>query len=132
MSKMKFVAAACVTLGLAACDAPAPVQDAGTVQKTATRLPEKVCDEARLGMEKLKEGGIDQKKPGEVTMVEQAWLELPAAQREQMTQLIAFDAACRADEPSAEQEVIVRSEFGRVMAQEIVTTTADLSDLLDP
>ena len=125
MRKLKFIAAGWVTLAVAACEVPAPPK------KAATRLPEEVCAEVKLGMDKLKESGIDQVKPGEVTVMEQAWMELPPGQRDQMAQLIAFDAACRADEPSAEQTVIVRSELGRVMAQRIVTTSADLSDLMD-
>ena len=123
MKRSRIIPAVLTALFAGACEVPAPPP------KAAIRLPKEVCDQVTAGMEKLKQSGVDQVKPGEITMVEQAWLELPAAQRDQMVQLIAFDAACRADQPSAEQTVVVRSEYGRPMAQRIVTTSADLSDL---
>lgn len=126
MKTLKRLGTALTLLGLAACHVPAPPP------KAASRLPQEVCEKAKLGMDKLKQGGLDQVKPGEVTMIEQAWLELPAERRDQLIQLIGIDAACRAEEPSFEQTVVVRSEFGRVMAQRIVTTSVDLSDLVDP
>jgi hypothetical protein len=97
----------------------------------ASRLPEKVCTEVKEGLAKLDESGAVQRtKPGEIVMEEQAWLQLSQAAREQITKLIGFDAACQASEPPMEQTVIVRSEYGRVMAQPIITTSADLSTLL--
>jgi hypothetical protein len=97
----------------------------------ASRLPEKVCSQVKEGLAKLDESGVAQRtKPGEIVMEEQAWLQLPQSTREQITKLIAFDAACQASEPTMEQTVIVRSEYGRVMAQPIIATSADLSTIL--
>ena len=124
--RIKRVGVTLLVLGLVACDVPAPPP------KTATRLPREVCDQAARGIEKLKESGADQVKPGEVTMAEQAWLELPPGQRDQLAKLVGIDAACRADEPSLEQTIVVRNEYGRVMTERVITTSTDLSDLLDP
>ena len=97
----------------------------------ATRLPEKVCKQVSEAAAKLEASATVQRtNPAEIVMEEQAWLQLPQASREQITKLIGFDAACRAAKPPMEQMVTVRSEYGRVMAQPIITTSADLSTLL--
>jgi hypothetical protein len=97
----------------------------------ASRLPEQVCNQVKDALAKLDESGAVQRtKPAEITIEEQAWLQMPASSRDQITKLIGFDAACRAAEPVMEQTVTVRSEYGRVMAQPIITTSADLSTLL--
>jgi hypothetical protein len=97
----------------------------------ASRLPEKVCTQVSEALTKLDASGTVQRtKPAEIVMEEQAWIQLPASSREQITKLVGFDAACRAAEPPMEQTVTVRSEYGRVMAQPIITTSADLSTLL--
>lgn len=97
----------------------------------ATRLPDKVCGQVREALAKLVDSGsAQQTKAGELIMEEQAWLQLAQDKRDQVTKLVGFDAACRASEPPMEQTVIVRSEYGRVMAQPIIQTSADLSTLL--
>jgi hypothetical protein len=97
----------------------------------ASRLPDKVCKQVREGLEKAESSGaLQQMKPGEVVMEEQAWLQMTQSTRDQVTKLVAFDAACRASEPPMEQTAIVRNEYGRVMAQPIIATSADLSTLL--
>jgi hypothetical protein len=126
MNDGKLMLALGASLALAGCfeqpEMPKPV---------ASRLPEKVCKQVTEALAKLdRSGTVQRDKPGEMIMEEQAWLQLPAASREQITKLIAFDAACRAAEPPMEQTVIVRSEYGRVMAQPIIATSADLSTLL--
>jgi hypothetical protein len=114
------------SLALAGCfeqpEMPKPV---------ASRLPDAVCKQVREALVKLEESGTVQRaKPAEIVMEEQAWLQLPESSREQITKAIGFEAACQAAEPPMEQTVIVRSEFGRVMAQPIITTSADLSAML--
>jgi hypothetical protein len=90
-----------------------------------------VCKQVTEALAKLEESGTVQRpKPAEIVMEEQAWLQLPEASRDQISKLIGFDAACQAAEPPTEQTVIVRSEFGRVMAQPIVATSADLSTII--
>ena len=116
---------ALLCLALVGCyeEPPAP--------KTTLRLPEEVCKQAREGLEKLAEGSqFELIKPGEAMMPDQAWLELAPEARNQLAQLIGYDAACRASEPSAEQTVIIRSEVGRLITERIVSTSADLSKLL--
>jgi hypothetical protein len=95
-------------------------------------LPEKVCNDARQGLEKIgKSGGLEYSDKGEATIGEDAWLRLPENAREQIAQLLAFHAACAAEQPPREQSVVIRSEFGRVLTQRVVETGADLSGLLE-
>jgi hypothetical protein len=114
------------SLALAGCfeqpEMPKPV---------ASRLPDAVCKQVNQALAKLDaSGAVQRTKPAEIIMEEQAWLQLPESSREQITKLIGFDAACKAAEPPTEQTVTVRSEFGRVMAQPIIPTSADLSTFL--
>ena len=105
--------------------------EAPPTPKTTARLPEEVCKQAREGLEKLSEGSpFELLKPGEAMMPDQAWLELVPEARNQLAQLIGYDAACRASEASAEQTVVIRSETGRLITQRVVPTSADLSTLL--
>jgi hypothetical protein len=126
MKRSKLIVALAASLGLAGCfeqpEMPKPV---------ASRLPEAVCKQVSEALAKLEQSGTVQgTKPAEIVMEEQAWLQLPQSSREQITKAIGFDAACRAAEPPMEQTVTVRSEYGRVMAQPIITTSADLSTVL--
>lgn len=104
--------------------------EAPTAQRKAARLPDQVCKQARQAIEKLGEGAFQLTKPGEAVMPDQAWLELPPEARDQLAQLIGYDAACRASEPSLEQTVVIRSEVGRVITERTVETNPDLSTLL--
>ena len=105
--------------------------EAPPTPKTTVRLPEEVCKQAREGLEKLAQGSaFELIKPGEAMIPDQAWLELSPDSRNQLAQLVGYDAACRASEPSAEQTVVIRSEMGRLITQRIVPTRADLSTLL--
>ena len=126
MTGFKRVVLFCAPLALVACweqpEMPKPV---------ASRLPDKVCKQVREALVKLEaSGAFQQTKPNEATMEEQAWLQMSPETRDQVTKLIGFDAACRSSEPVMEQTVIVRSEYGRVMAQPIIATSADLSAIL--
>jgi hypothetical protein len=126
MKHGRLIAALAASLASSGCfeqpEMPKPV---------ASRLPEKVCKQVGESVAKLDESGtVVRTKPSEITIEEQAWLQLSQGSREQITKLIAFDAACKAAEPPMEQTVIVRSEYGRVMAQPIVATSADLGALL--
>ena len=95
-------------------------------------LPEKVCNDARDGLEKIAgSGGLEYSDKGEATIGEDSWLRLPENAREQIAQLLAFHAACAAEQPPREQTIVIRSEFGRVLTQRVVETGADLSRLLE-
>lgn len=104
--------------------------DVPSTPKKAMRLPDQVCSQVREAIEKLDEGTFQLTKPGEAVMPDQAWLELPPEARNQLAQLIGYDAACRASEPSLEQTVVIRSEVGRVITERTVETNPDLSTLL--
>jgi hypothetical protein len=126
MRRSKIIAVLGASLAISGCyeqpELPKPVP---------SRLPENICKQVSEAVAKLEESGTVQRtKPAEIVMEEQAWLQLPDASRDQITKLIGFDAACRAAEPPMEQTVTVRSEFGRLMAQPIITTSADLSTIL--
>ncbi|MDP8913404.1 MAG: hypothetical protein M3N39_07490 [Pseudomonadota bacterium] len=95
------------------------------------RLPAQVCNQAQGGLEKLKEsGGLTYNGQGEATLEEEAWMRLDEGAREQLVQLVAYDAACKAAVPPAEQSATVRNEAGRVLSQRVVETSADLSGLV--
>ena len=92
--------------------------------------PEQVCAQAREAMAKLEaDAGLQSDGKGGATIMEEAWLRLDAGMKEQMIQLVGYDAACRADEPSREQTVTIRSEYGRPMVQQVVETSTDFSRL---
>lgn len=124
MTKRWLAAAALLA---AACEKqPDPADFAVKPQKP----PPEVCAKTAEAIEKLgAEAGLETDGKGGAIVMEQAWLELGGT-RDQLVQLVGFDAACRAAEPSREQNVVVRSEYGRVMAEQVVETSADLSALV--
>ena len=94
------------------------------------RLPAQVCGQARDGLEKLREtGGFTYTGQGEASLDEESWLRLDERAREELVKLVAYDAACKAPTPPAEQDATVRNEVGRVLMQRVVETSADLSTL---
>jgi hypothetical protein len=126
--KMKGGAAALAALCLAGCDAQ-PDSGAG---RAAAKLPAKVCAQAREAVEKLvAQGGVEVDGKGGATVMEEAWIPMGADRRDQLVQLLGYDAACRASEPSIEQKVTIRNEYGRVMSDRIVETGVDISALLE-
>jgi hypothetical protein len=95
-------------------------------------LPKQVCTQAREAIDKLSEsGGFVYAGNGEGTIEEAAWLQLDPPSREQLEQVLAYDAACSAKEPPAEQTATIRNEGGRVLSQRVIETSADLSRLDD-
>ena len=97
----------------------------------AARLPAKVCDNARQGLERLSgTGTFEYKANGEATIDQATWLSLSPHDRDQLGQVLAFHAACGADEPPREQIVTIRSEYGMVLTRRVVETSADLSRIL--
>lgn len=130
MSKMKVSALALLAAaGLSGCfDQP---EYAGNMAAPA-RLPSSVCKQAADALRELSERGtFEHSDSGEATLAQEAWLQLGAAERDQLTQLLGYHAACKAPEPSAERTVLVRSENGQVLSRRIVSTSADLSKLLE-
>ncbi len=97
----------------------------------AARLPASICARTAAELKKLADGGLQVGPKGEARLEEAAWLAIPQAQRDQLLQLLAFDAACAAPEPSLEQTATVRNEVGRILAQQVVTTTADPSQAFE-
>lgn len=94
------------------------------------RPPEQVCGQARQAIEKLaSDAGVQSDGKGGATIMESAWLEMGEGSREQVIQLVGFDAACRSEQPSGEQNVTIRSEYGRVMVQQVVETSNPLTRL---
>jgi len=115
-------AALLLALATAACGDLAETNPDAPV---AARLPPAICARTAAELKKLAEGGLQVGPKGEARLEEAAWLVIPQAQRDQLMQLLAFDAACAAPEPSLEQTATVRNEVGRVLAQQVVSTTAD-------
>lgn len=115
---------------LAGCDR----QPAGQLPDTRVMapLPAKVCSQARDALAKLKgKPGIEISGPAEATVEDQIWLQLGAPGRDQLAQLLAYDAACASSNAPREQQVTIRSQFGTVLMQRIVETGVDLSQILD-
>ena len=95
------------------------------------RVPEQVCRQAVDGLEQLKQsGGFVLNTAGEATLDEQAWLRMDERQRAQLVQLVAYDAACKGAEPVKEQNAVIRSEYGRVLTEQVVEIAADTSAIL--
>ena len=96
----------------------------------AAKPPEQACTQVRQGIETLRaDAGLETDGKGGATIMEEAWLKLDPGAKEQMIQLVGYDAACRAAEPSSEQNVTIRSEYGRPMVQQVVETGTDFSRL---
>ena len=115
---------------LAGCDALTEAQQAE--KGPAIRLPKQVCDQAREGLDKLTEsGGFVYAGGGEATLEEAAWLRLDGGARDQLMQLLAYDAACTAKEPPYEWTARVRNEVGRILEERVVETSADPSRILE-
>ena len=129
MMKTRIRIATAALLALGACEQqPDPL--AGT--QTPTKPPKEVCAQVTKAMERLTtDGGMEADGQAGATMMEEAWLRLDQKGRDQVMQVLAFDAACRAPEASREQMVRVRSEYGRVMAEQIVETSADFTQLAE-
>jgi hypothetical protein len=89
----------------------------------AAKPPEQACAQIRQGIETLRsDAGLETDGKGGATMMEEAWLALDGGTKDQMVQLLGFDAACRAEQPLPEQKVTIRSEYGRVMVEQTVST----------
>ncbi len=128
MTDLKTGAALLSALLLWACEGPADPLAGGRI---ATKLPEELCSKTREAVAKLTEsGGVETDGKGGATMMEEAWLRLSEGERDQTTQLLGYDAACRAGQPTLEQNVVIRSEYGRVMAERVVETSPDLSSMM--
>lgn len=95
------------------------------------RVPEQVCRQATNGLEQLKQsGGFVLNAAGEATLDEQAWMRMDGRQRDQLVQLVAYDAACKGAEPVKEQNAVIRSEYGRVLTEQVVEIAPDASAIL--
>ena len=113
---------------LAACDSQSALEEP---KLPVARLPAQTCNQAQAGLEKLKQsGGLTYNGQGEATLDEEAWMRLDERAREQLMQLVAYDAACKAAVPPAEQSATVRNEAGRVLSQRVVETSANLPGLI--
>ncbi len=110
------------------CEGPADPLAGGRI---AAKLPEEVCSKTREAVAKLTEtGGAEVDGKGSATMMEETWLRLSESEREQTAQLLGYDAACRAGQPTLEQNVVIRSEYGRVMVERVVETSPDWSSMV--
>jgi hypothetical protein len=125
-TKAALAVATAAMLGLAGCnEAPPP-------PPPAQPLPEKLCQQAREGLDKVSSAGIfEYTADGQATIEESAWLPMAAAQRDAIGQALAFHAACSTEPPPRESTVTIRNEGGRVLTQRVVETTADISSLLE-
>ena len=122
--KIKHLSPVLLLASLGACDR----QNAAEEPKLpVARLPAQTCNQAREGLEKLKDsGGLTYTGQGDATLDEETWMRLDERAREQLVELVAYDAACKAPVPPAEQSATVRNDAGRVLSQRVVETNATL------
>ncbi len=115
---------------LAACgDQPAGQQPD---QRVMAPLPKAVCDKARAALAQLKgRVGMEITGPAQAIVEQDIWLNLGIGGRDQLAQLLAFDAACAAPAAPPEQEVTVQNQFGTVLMRRVVETGVDMSQFLE-
>ena len=125
---MRGAALALALAALAACDEPAvPVGDSAAFAPP----PAQVCKEAEEGLAQLRDtAALDISKLPEATVEQGLWLRMGPDGREQFARLLAYGAACAADDPPPEQQVLIRNEFGAVLMDRIVQTGVDMSAAL--
>lgn len=115
-------------LFLSACDSGVPDMSQAV---PPIEIPAEACQQVKSALEKVSEGGaFDYTDGGEATMEQAAWLQLEAAQKEQLEKLLALHKACGSKKPAREQEIVIRNETGMVVTQRIVETSPDLSGLV--
>ena len=114
---------------LLACDPP--VQQV-TQNVSLGPLPKAVCADAAKALAALaKSGSFEHDRNGEATIDEDVWLALGAAGQDQLTKALAFDTACATGSTPREQQVHVRSAFGRTLSNRTVEVAADTDVLFD-
>ncbi len=116
-------------LTLAACGGPPAEEESAA--RTVAPPPAKLCAKAKEAVETLTQSGaLVLDAPAEGTISEQVWLGMGAAGQDQFAQLLAFNAACAADQPAAEQQIMLRGDTGLVLTNRIVEISPDAADLL--
>lgn len=106
--------------------------EANLAEAAPAPVPREICTQVGTGLAELKrKGGIEEDGKGEAVIVEQAWLQMSGEARAELARLIAFNLACGPVGPSAEQSVTFRSEYGRILSQQVVDTRVDIGRMLD-
>jgi hypothetical protein len=96
----------------------------------AERLPTEVCTKAKEAVDRVvSAGGMVLNTPTDGVMPQEAWLQMSPAGRNAMLTAMALAATC-AGEPRLEQEVVVHSETGQVLARRTVQTSYSVSEAL--
>jgi hypothetical protein len=113
-------------LMLAACDGAPPPPEAPLVP-----VPPEACAKVKEALDTLQgHGALVYTDKGEATIDQQAWLTMGERAREQFAQALGFHAACSHPTPTAEQNIIVRSETGATLMERIIETQTDIGQLL--
>jgi hypothetical protein len=111
---------------LAACN-PAPQPPA-----VEAKLPQQLCDQVDKGLAQIgKGGGLDYDDKGEAGMMEAAWVQLNADQRDRLVKLLAYHASCAAGVPSDGQTVVIRGDEGQELVRRSVSTRIDMAGALN-
>jgi hypothetical protein len=119
---------AVLALAIAACG---DVPEGGNIVAEPARVPREICTKIATGLAEIKQkGGIEVDGKGEAVIVEEAWLRMSGEQRSELARLIGFSLACGEAGPSAEQIVTFRSEYGRILSQQVVDTRVDMGRML--
>ncbi len=101
-------------------------------QRAMAPLPKGVCDKARAALADLKgKVGLEITAPAQAIVEQDVWLTLGTNGRDQLADLLAYDAACAAATAPREQEVTIHNQFGTVLMRRVVETGVDMSQFLD-
>lgn len=113
---------AAITL-LLSCDGAAPRQSAAGMP-----LPQARCAEAKTALDALTGAGrLELAASGEATVEEAVWLQLGGSEKDSLAGALAIQAACAAEQPPVEQQVVIRSEYGDVLLRRVVPVSAEVS-----
>ncbi|TFI59914.1 hypothetical protein E2493_01285 [Sphingomonas parva] len=130
--ELRLVGRAAIISGfvlLAGCDPAPEVPADGSINQP---LPASICTEATKSLETLsKSGSFEYDREGNATLQQDIWLQLGSAGQNQLTQALAFAAACATGKTPREQQVLVRADDGRTLSNRTVEIAPDTDLLFD-
>jgi hypothetical protein len=116
-SRGRIAAAAFLALGVAACDEPQQTRPASLMGG----LPPQVCAQAKASLDRIASTrAFEYDATASATIEERVWLGLGEQGRNGVAQTLAVHGACNAKEPPATQQIMIRNEDGRTLADRIV------------
>jgi len=91
-------------------------------------IPEKACAEAAQSLKTLAQSGaVEPDGLGNATIETALWLQMDADSKDSFASALALAAACKADVPPLEQQVVITSEWGDVLMRRVVQVSTEAS-----